>query len=161
MLRIAHRVTFMNSADTDNWFMTVQGGSNILLVKDNIHAELKNRFWWQRRLYFGKWVTPTFGFRFGGQYLMTKGATQYWGMFRGRTSPLSLTATIPRRCRLCLPSSMFSSTLLTGGVGYRPGRVYNAVLHGGKWWKFTFRRAYDGADLRWRSAKHSALSSST
>ena len=65
----------MNKA-TDNWFMTVQGGSNILFAKDNIHAELKNRFGGNAALYFGKWVTPTFGFRFGGQYLMTKGATQ-------------------------------------------------------------------------------------
>ena len=30
----------MNKAK-DNWFMTVQGGSNILFGKDNIHAELK------------------------------------------------------------------------------------------------------------------------
>ena len=146
----------MNKA-TDNWFMTVQGGSNILFAKDNIHAELKNRFGGNAALYFGKWVTPTFGFRFGGQYLMTKGATQYWGMFRKQNEPALANGYYPEKMQSVAPEFDVLINLTNWWCGYRPGRVYNAVLHGGGGAMFTFRRAYDGADLRWRSAKSTPL----
>ena len=136
----------MNKA-TDNWFMTVQGGSNILFAKDNIHAELKNRFGGNAALYFGKWVTPTFGFRFGGQYLMTKGATQYWGMFRKQNEPALANGYYPEKMQAVSPEFDVLINLTNWWCGYRPGRVYNAVLHGGAGAYWTTQRAYKNGSL--------------
>lgn len=147
----------MNKAK-DNWFMTLQGGSNILFGKDNIHADLKNRFGGNAGLYFGKWVTPTFGFRFGGQYLMTKGATKNGKMmFRKQNDGALANGFYPTKMQAVSPEFDVLINLTNWWCGYRPGRVYNAVIHGGGGAMFTFRRAYDGQDLRWRSAKSTPL----
>ena len=66
----------------DNWFLTVQGGTNIMFSKHDIDAKLKNRFGANAGLYLGKWVTPTFGFRFGASWVMPKGATTADGIYR-------------------------------------------------------------------------------
>lgn len=147
----------MNKAK-DNWFMTVQGGSNVLFGKDNIHADLKNRFGGNAGLYFGKWVTPTFGFRFGGQYLMTKGANMSsYAMFRKMNEPRLSNGAYPTKMQAVSPEFDVLINLTNWWCGYRPGRVYNAVLHGGGGAMFTFKRAYDGKDLRWRSAHNTPL----
>lgn len=147
----------MNKAK-DNWFMTLQGGSNILFGHNNIKAELKNRFGGNGALYFGKWVTPTFGFRFGGQYLMTKGANDsYYAMFRKQNEPRLSNGAYPTKMQAVSPEFDVLINLTNWWCGYRPGRVYNAVIHGGGGAMFTFRRAYDGKDLRWRSASSTPL----
>ncbi|MDE7436849.1 MAG: OmpA family protein [Muribaculaceae bacterium] len=149
----------MNKAK-DNWFMTVEGGTNILFGKDNIHAELKNRFGANGGLYFGKWVNPNFGFRFGGQFLMTKGATMYSdAMFRKMNEPQLENGAYPTKMMAAAPEFDVLINLTNWWCGYRPGRVYNAVLHGGGGAMFTFRRAYDndGQTLRWRSAHSTPL----
>ena len=144
---------YLQNKAKDNWFMTVQGGSNILFGNSNIHADLKNRFGGNAGLYFGKWVTPTFGFRFGGQYLMTKGATRYSTMmFRKMNEGALANGYYPTKMQAVSPEFDVLINLTNWWCGYRPGRVYNAVLHGGGGAMFMFRRAYDGNDLGWRSA---------
>ena len=142
----------------DNWFMTLEGGSNIVFGKGNIHADLKNRFGGNAALYFGKWVSPNFGFRFGGQFLMTKGATYqsnwYWKQNEGA---IGGTSWYPSKMMAAGPEFDALINLTNWWCGYRPGRVYNAVLHGGGGILFTWHRAYDGSDLRWRVAKNTPL----
>lgn len=147
----------MNKA-TDNWFMTVQGGSNVLFGKDNIHADLKNRFGGNAALYFGKWVTPTFGFRFGAQYLMTKGAVANpFNMFRKMNEGALANGYYPSKMQSIAPEFDVLINLTNWWCGYRPGRVYNAVLHGGGGVMYTMRRAYKGQDLKWRKAESTPL----
>lgn len=153
----------MNKA-TDNWFMTVQGGSNVLFGKDDVHAELKNRFGGNAALYFGKWVTPNFGFRFGAQYLMAKGATaERYGLYRKMNAAPISNGMYPEKFQSVAPEFDVLINLTNWWCGYRPGRVYNAVLHGGGGAMFMFRRAYgnplatSGDDLEWRAAKNTPL----
>lgn len=147
----------MNRAK-DNWFMTAQGGANILFAKANSQAELKNRIDGNAALYFGKWVTPTFGFRFGGQYLMTKGATFAQGMFRKMNEGSLGNGYYPEKMQAVSPEFDVLINLTNWWCGYRPGRVYNAVLHGGGGCMFTFRRAYNAeGDLRWRHAAYTPI----
>ena len=49
--------------NTSNWFITLQGGANMLFGKGDIHAAIKDRIEGQGAIYVGKWVTPNFGFR--------------------------------------------------------------------------------------------------
>ncbi|MDE6338461.1 MAG: OmpA family protein, partial [Muribaculaceae bacterium] len=149
--------TLQNKAK-DNWFMTLQGGSNVLFGNDESKAELKNRFGGNGAIYFGKWVSPTFGFRFGGQFLMTKGANKsYKAMFRKQNASELANGAYPTKMMAASPEFDVLINLTNWWCGYRPGRVYNAVIHGGGGAMITFRRAYDGQDLRWRSAKSTPI----
>lgn len=146
----------MNKAK-DNWFMTVEGGGNISFGHLNNQADTKDRFGGNAGLYFGKWVTPTFGFRFGGQYLMTKGATLEKGMFRKQNANRLDNGYYPAKMQAVSPEFDVLINLTNWWCGYRPGRVYNAVLHGGGGAMFTFRRAYKDNELKWRSAHSTPL----
>lgn len=146
----------MNKA-TDNWFMTLQGGSNVLFGKDDVHADLKDRFGGNAALYFGKWVNPNFGFRFGGQFLMSKGVTTEDGLFRKMNASALSNGMYPEKFMSAAPEFDVLINLTNWWCGYRPGRVYNAVLHGGGGAMFMFHRAYKAGDLKWRTAHDTPL----
>ncbi len=149
---------YLMNKSADNWFMTLEGGSNILFGKGNIHADLKNRFGGNGALYFGKWVSPNFGFRFGGQYLMTKGATYATNWYRKQNEgELGNSGFYPSKMQAVGPEFDVLINLTNWWCGYRPGRVYNAVLHGGGGVLFTFHRAYKNGELKWRSADNTPL----
>ena len=130
----------------DNWFITLEGGANMLFGKGDIHADIKDRIDGNGAIYFGKWVTPTFGFRFGANYIMTKGATQYGGDFQKWNDASQLVkgdetqnGWYSEKWMGLGPEFDVLISLTNWWCGYRPGRVYNAVLHGGA-----------GAYWRWR-----------
>ena len=72
----------LKNAAKDNWFITVQGGTNLLWNKGDNEAAWKDRFGGNAALFIGKWIDPNVGFRFGANWLMPKGATTADGMFR-------------------------------------------------------------------------------
>ena len=154
---------YLQNKAKDNWFMTVQGGTNILFGKDDSHAELKNRFGGNAGLFFGKWVNPNFGFRFGAEYWMTKGVTASAnGMYRKmNAAPLS-NGMYPEKFQSINPQFDVLINLTNWWCGYRPGLVYNAVLHGGGGAMITYRRSYGSGfatsgDLKWHGAKNTPL----
>ena len=136
--------------NTSNWFITAQGGANMLFGKYDDRAEVKDRIDGAGALYVGKWVTPNFGFRFGVNYLMAKGATLYDGgtfqkwnvgypvMKKGEAQY----GYINQKWMGLGPEFDVMINLTNWWCGYRPGRVYNAVLHGGA-----------GAYFRWAYKK--------
>lgn len=149
----------MNKAK-DNWFMTVEGGSNILFGNGDSQAELKNRFGGNAALYFGKWVTPNFGFRFGGQYLMSKGADyNQKGLFVYAGAPAINSKAWPEKFHSVAPEFDVLINLTNWWCGYRPGRVYNAVVHGGFGKMFTFHNhAYNNdGNHKWTYAHYNPL----
>lgn len=147
----------LQNKNTDNWFITLEGGSNIQFNKGDIQAKLKNRFGGNGAVYVGKWVNPNFGFRFGANYLLTKGATDEYGMFRKMNAAPIKSGYYPEKMEAVGPEFDVLINLTNWWAGYRPGRIYNAVLHGGGGAYWTFARRYkeiDGKDeLRWRSAR--------
>lgn len=143
--------------NADNWFLTARGGTNILFSDYDIHAPLKDRWGGNAALFVGKWVSPNFGFRFGGSWMMPKGATLENGLFRkANADAFEGTDYYPEKFMAVGPELDVLINLTNWWCGYRPGRVYNCVLHagGGAYW--TFRRAYKQIDgneeLRWRAA---------
>lgn len=141
----------------NNWFMTVQGGANVLVGKHDVKAEFKNRIGADAALYFGKWVTPTFGFRFGGTWVMPKGATTLSGTFRKQDEmPLS-NGYYPEKFMGIGGEFDVLINLTNWWCGYKPARVYNAVLHGGAGARWNLRRAYKGGDLEWRASRDNVM----
>lgn len=161
----------------DNWFITLQGGANMLFGEGDIHADIKDRIDGAGAIYLGKWVTPTFGFRFGANYIMTKGATQYGGDFIKWNAPNQLVkgdndvqkGWYAQKWMGLGPEFDVMISLTNWWCGYRPGRVYNAVLHGGAgaYWRWAYK-AKGGAfennvgetffnDAKWHGAHNTIL----
>ncbi len=146
--------------NADNWFITAQGGSNILLGHGDIHADLKNRFGWNAGLYVGKWVSPVFGFRFGATWEVAKGATDANGYFRNFSQgAINDSKTwYPEKWMGLGPEFDVLVNLTNWWCGYRPGRVYNAVLHGGAnaYWRWRNLGTIDNS--HWKDAKVTNMS---
>ena len=160
----------------DNWFITLQGGANMLFGHDDVHAAIKNRIDGNGALYVGKWVTPTFGFRFGANYVMTKGVTSEDGMFRkwNTSHPVVKGDVVQegyyeQKWMGLGPEFDVMINLTNWWCGYRPGRVYNAVLHGGAgaYWRWAYNQKGAPAigsyntlyfpDSKWHAAHNTIL----
>ncbi|MBD5203971.1 MAG: OmpA family protein [Bacteroidales bacterium] len=151
--------TLLNK-NKDNWFLTVEGGSNVLFGKHDIKADLKDRFGANAALYVGKWLTPNFGFRFGANWIMPKGATTANGMYRKANASAFSNGYYPEKFMGLGPEFDVMVNLTNWWCGYRPGRVYNAVVHGGAGAYFTASRSYEmkngKSELSWVNA-HNAI----
>lgn len=155
---------YLINKNTDNWFLTVRGGANILFSDYDIKADVKDRIGGNAALYVGKWVTPNFGFRFGASWIMPKGVTETNGLFRKMNAGAleDHPGYYPEKFQGIGPEFDVLINLTNWWCGYKPQRVYNAVLHGGAGAYWTFRRAYktqdDGSQaLRWRAAHETRM----
>lgn len=145
----------------DNWFITAQGGANVFFSGSDKKADFKNRIGADAALYVGKWVSPNFGFRFGANWTMPKGATDANGLYRKMGSGSIDGTYYPEKFQGIGPEFDVLINLTNWWCGYRPGRVYNAVLHGGAGAYWTFNRRFKNVDgkeeLRWRAAHNTIL----
>ncbi len=142
--------------NADNWFLTVEGGANMLFSSYDKEAAFKNRIGSQAALYVGKWVSPIFGFRFGANWVMPKGATNAHGTFVVPNQGPIKRGVYNEKFMGIGPEFDVMINLTNWWAGYNPNRVYNAVVHAGAGGYFTMHRAYKGRDLKWRSA-HDAV----
>lgn len=117
----------------DNWFITAQGGANMLFGPNDINAEIKNRIGPNAALFAGKWINPVFGFRFGVVWEIAKGATPYadaWDRYP-KQGAINNGNAYPEKWMGFGPEFDVLINLTNWWCGYKPKRVYNAVLHGG------------------------------
>jgi outer membrane protein OmpA-like peptidoglycan-associated protein len=135
-----------------NWFITAKGGANVLVSHNDVKADFKNRIGAEAGLYVGKWVTPNFGFRFGASWIMPKGATTADGLYRKENAAAISNGYYPEKFQGVGPEFDVLINLTNWWCGYKPNRVYNAVLHGGAGAYWTFARQYSGNDVKWRAA---------
>lgn len=140
--------------NADNWFITAQGGTNILLGVQDIHAELKNRWGGNAGLYVGKWVSPVFGFRFGGTFDLAKGATTAQGEFRNQGQGFidGQQTYFPEKWIGFGPEFDVLVNLTNWLCGYRPGRVYNLVGHAGANAYWRWKKVGTIGDAKWKTA---------
>lgn len=154
----------MNRAK-DNWFITAQGGTNILFGKNDIHADLKNRWGANAGLFVGKWVTPVFGFRMGGSWLMAKGACPKGSIYQKMNDGSIDGKYYPEKFMSIGPEFDVMINLTNWWCGYKPNRVYNAVLHGGAGGYWNLARRYNHftsgykteGDLMWVNSHNTCL----
>lgn len=156
----------MNRAK-DNWFITAQGGTNIQFGHNDIKADLKNRWGANAALYVGKWVTPQFGFRFGANWTMSKGACPKGALYQKMNDGSIDGKYYPEKFMGIGPEFDVLINLTNWWCGYRPGRVYNAVLHGGAGAYWTMQRAFkngsvvapsgNNTDKQWQNAHYTQM----
>lgn len=131
----------------NNWFITVQGGANMLFGPHDVHADIQDRIGPQANIFVGKWVTPVFGFRIGASWLMPKGLTEEGGFFRKMNVGLYPDSKYyDEKFQGVGPEFDLLLNLTNWWCGYKPGRVYNAILYAGGSGYFTFARSYSGAN---------------
>lgn len=143
----------------DNWFITLQGGGSFLNSNYDTEAKFQNRIGGAAGLFVGKWFSPVIGLRAGASWMLLKGATFETGYFRdmNKNSIDGDGKYYPEKFMTVGPEIDVLLNLTNWWCGYRPARVYNAVLHGGFGGYWTLNHRYKGDDIKWRSAHNRTL----
>lgn len=142
-----------------NWFITAQGGANVLFSDHDTRTSFGNRIGASADIYVGKWFTPVWGFRFGVSGNINRGATPANGAFRDPHAPAikheNDMTWYPERVATLGPKLELMLSMTNWLCGYNPNRVYNGVLHvgGGGYW--TFRHTTN--DHSWHNAHNRTL----
>lgn len=141
-----------------NWFITAQGGANVLFSNHDVHADFKNRIGASANIFVGKWVTPVWGFRIGASANILRGGTNANGYFldpHQGTIPGLTGNFYNERFATLGPELDLMLSLTNWWCGYNPNRVYNGVLHvgGGGYWSFK----HNGNDHKWHDAHNHSL----
>ncbi|MGM9871545.1 MAG: OmpA family protein [Muribaculaceae bacterium] len=130
----------------DNWFITAEGGANILFSHGDSERDLKDRFSPQAAIYIGKWFTPTIGARLGFSWLTTKGladtpnCSHYIGeMVNGKYK---------QRFQSLGPAADLMVNLTNWWCGYKADRVYNATFYAGAGFYWNLGPKYDANGKR-------------
>lgn len=131
----------------DNWFITAEGGANVLFSHRDKERDLKDRFSPQAAIYVGKWFSPVAGARLGVTWLQTKGLAD------GKEGCVYLDNPVhgkyyKQRFQSVGPAFDFLLNLTNWWCGYKPGRVYNATLYAGVSALWNYGPKYDAAGKR-------------
>lgn len=134
----------------DNWFITARGGANFSFGQYDMKAKDLNRIGGTGAIYAGKWLTPTFGLRFGFNMTQSRGATTVGGEFRDYAHSQLENGFYPKKYYGVGVEIDGLINMTNWIMGYRPGRVYNLVLHGGFGNMWFFRHEQDNGDVKWK-----------
>lgn len=136
---------------TDNWFISAQGGGNYLFGEEDCRGPVKDRICGGAGLFVGKWVTPAFGVRFGATYNMYKGASFRDGLFRNYKHGEfdGYPGIYQAKSQAWGPEFDVMLNLCNWWGGYKPNRVYNAVVHGGFGGNLWYARKNNAPDYSW------------
>ena len=125
----------------DNWFITGEGGVGIYFSHGDSSRKLMDRWSPAASIYIGKWFSPLIGVRLGANFLQCKGLSDvitgdtrvdeptYDGKYKQKFAEIG-------------PVADVMLNLTNWWCGYRPGRVYNAILYGGAGGYWTYSRDY-------------------
>lgn len=122
-----------------NWFIQGQGGVSFFLSHADVHRKWSDRFAPAANLYVGKWFTPVFGGRVGGEFLGCKGLSDFdytIGAIPQRVDKWWKTYTNEIGVTFDLMVN-----LTNWWCGYNPNRVYNATFYfgGGGYWTMSHK----------------------
>lgn len=140
----------------NNWFITVDGGVNVLSTKYDSDMQLKHRIAPAADVQLGKWFSPLIGFRGGFTWLNNKGITNGKNVFGIVRPEKDVVATYNTnndqlRYETCLNQLgvNFDAMLnVTNWLcGYKPNRFYNFVAYVGgvSYWGYQHKNGNDKA----------------
>ncbi len=139
----AQEVTYVEDASQgylfnrmqDNWWVEVDGGAGVLCSKWDATQSFGKRLGLKGQLAVGKWFSPLLGVRIGGEFNQMIGVTNPYGMgYRPWNGTIGQDGNLP------LKPSKFNNVGAFGDVmfnatnwicGYKPGRLYNAIVYAG------------------------------
>lgn len=133
---------YLINSMSSNWFITAQGGVNVNFSRHDVKRDLKDRFSPNAALYVGKWFTPVFGARVGGDWIKLKGMGTIDA--NGYLPNEHMTAGYYKTSEMAVgPVFDLMVNFTNWWCGYRPGRVYNFVMYAGAGAYFTLDRTVD------------------
>lgn len=115
----------------DNWFIQARGSANATFGRDDAKAPFRDRIGAGASIYAGKWITPTFGIRFGVDMKLSKGATVENGAYRDYAHGPFGNGYYPQKYYGWGIEVDGMINMTNWICGYKPNRVYNAVITGG------------------------------
>lgn len=141
----------------DNWFITARGGANFSFGQYDMKAPFKDRIGANAALLVGKWLTPTFGLRFGFNMTMSKGATLANGSYVDQAHGPFSNGFYPKKYYGMGVEVDGLINMTNWIMGYRPGRIYNAVVHGGFGSMWCLRHSDDDNGYKWKYDFHNRV----
>ena len=135
----------------DNWFITAEGGAGVYFSHGDKHRDAADRFAPAASLYVGKWFSPVFGARVGVNFLQCKGLSDiqtgynepaYGNYYKQKFSEVG-------------PVFDVMLNLTNWWCGYKPNRVYNAVVYAGAGGYWTY--AKDFGNDKWENTHDRVL----
>ncbi|MDE6271294.1 MAG: OmpA family protein [Muribaculaceae bacterium] len=149
----AQQVTYVEDATqgylvnkfANNWFLTLDGGAGVYFSNYDSNYKLGDRIAPAADIYLGKWFSPVMGARFGASWLQAKSLAK--GEVPGwlQDKPL-IDGYNQVRYNFIGPGADFMLNLTNWWCGYKPNRVYNAVLYLGGGLYYTYGKVYKGND---------------
>lgn len=134
----------------DNWFITAEGGAGIYFSHGDSSRKTIDRFSPAAGLYIGKWFSPIIGLRLGAHFLQCKGLSDvvtsttmtdeptYDGKYKQKFAEIG-------------PVFDVMLNLTNWWCGYKPNRIYNAIIYAGGGGFFSYARDYsDGTRGPWK-----------
>ena len=119
----------------DNWFVAAMGGAGIMMSKYDRGLDFADRIGWKGNLVVGKWFSPVAGARVMGEFNQMKGAT-----YTGMAIRPDLDGKLNGKLGAGAHYQFFNNIGVAGDImlnatnmilGYRPGRLYNAIPYAG------------------------------
>lgn len=121
----------------DNWFITAEGGASFYFAHKSIHRDAADRFTPAASIYAGKWFSPVFGGRFGVNFMGLKGLGTGDGWLGSRPGEYHPDGYTKMRFNEVGPVFDLMVNLTNWWCGYKPNRMYNAIVYAGAGGYFT------------------------
>ncbi len=148
---------YLVNSFNSNWFITGEGGANILMNKHADERSFMDRFAPAASIYVGKWFSPAWGGRVGVNWLKTKTTSEIPSnssldepMVNGQYYKQAFNHVGPVFDLMCNFTNL--------ACGYKPGRIYNLIgyVGGGGYW--TFAKKYENNESKgWKDCEDRIL----
>ncbi len=121
---------------SNNWFITVDGGAGVYFSSFDDHRKFTDRFAPAADIYVGKWFSPIIGLRLGASWMQNKGLSNgpVAGSLLDEYRPDGYYKTLYNQVG---PAADVMINLTNWWCGYKPNRVYNAIVYAGAGGYFT------------------------
>ncbi len=121
---------------SNNWFITVDGGAGVYFSSLDDHRKFTDRFAPAADIYVGKWFSPIIGLRLGASWMQNKGLSNgpVAGSLLDEYRPDGYYKTLYNQVG---PAADVMINLTNWWCGYKPNRMYNAIVYAGAGGYFT------------------------
>ncbi|MBR1935909.1 MAG: OmpA family protein [Muribaculaceae bacterium] len=139
----------------DNWFIEAEGGAGVMLSTWDRVGKFKDRIGWKANLAVGKWFSPIIGLRIGGEINKMRGFANTQAANGALGLRIDNKKTTTQGCTYQNFNNIggFGDVLINltnWWCGYKPNRVYNAVVYAGMGVHWVFEREGNTANGKFK-----------
>lgn len=122
---------YLQNKFKDNWFVSAEAGAGVLIGTYDSKLGFGKRIMPSFNLSVGKWFSPIIGLRLGADVQKMKGATNANGLYIDKNEAKLDNGYNVQKYWQVGPAADVLINVTNWWCGYRPGRVYNAVVYAG------------------------------